>query len=145
MNNLEKICASQKLSKELCDLGFPQDTLFMWVKCELWKEPKIRFCDLASKFKADCLSGKREYAYAAPTCGELGEVLPVIVIKENGLPFEHNKKYILSINRFKKSKKWSISYVRRDSQDFFEETDKILANAMAKMLIYLLKNKFIKL
>ena len=60
-------------------LGFPQGTLFMWVKYKLWEKPQVWTSDLATNTKMACLSGKREYAYPAPTATEILEELPVSI------------------------------------------------------------------
>lgn len=114
-----------KLSKQLDILNVKQDSIWMWAKWELWKEPKLVLSDLATDTKLMCLSGKREYAYSAYAVAELGEML-----KEKCVMPDFYKKDWFFLD--KKGKKWLL------------ET-KTEANARAKMLIYLLENNLIKL
>ena len=44
---------------------------WMWVKYEFWKEPELWISDIALNIKITCLSGKREYQYAAPTIADV--------------------------------------------------------------------------
>ena len=66
---------------------------------------------------------------SAFTVAEIGKMLPRRI-----------KNDFLVIN--KEFKKWEVDY-KYEQQEFMVISDKTLANAMAKMLIYLLENKLI--
>jgi len=56
---------SLELSKKLAEAGCELESENMWVKYELWSEPKLWPSDIASETAFACLSGKREYEYRA--------------------------------------------------------------------------------
>ena len=141
---IENQVSSPELSKKLEELGIPQDTYFMWVKYKMWDKPKIWPSDLVSDFKTTCLSGKREYAYAAFTCAELGEMLPDKIPSDLCI-----NSFELKIDKFKNE--WRIYYIAYENRDFNNNDlcptilAKTEANARAKMRIYLIKEKLITL
>jgi len=138
--NLQQQVPSLELCKRLKELGYPQENLFMLVKYEMWKEPQVWNSDIAKEFSSVCLSGKREYEYAAPTVAELGEMLPVKVI-------ERNRDYEMKTWRDWVNGKleWFVQYQSEEGEGFFRRQDPSEANARAKMMIYLLENKLITL
>jgi len=72
----------------------------------------------------------------APTVAELGERLPARIIDNEG------SEWFLEIWKVNPGK-WEVKY-RNGDCDFIIERGDRLANAMAKMLIYLLENKLIE-
>ncbi len=91
---LENQVCSLKLSKKLKKLEVKQESVWMWVKYELFKKPQLWRSDLATDVKITCLSGKREYAYSAFTATELGKRLPAYIDYENGLVSKLSKEKI---------------------------------------------------
>ncbi len=117
---------SLELAKELKKSGYPQEGLWMWVKYELWKEPKLWLSDMSSQFKTTCLSGKREYEFVAPTVAELGERLP------NDKILEYISK---KLNGFSKTQDKCLAYI---IMDLFKNP-----NALVKIWLYLKKEKLL--
>lgn len=70
--------------------------------------------------------------YAAFTVAELGEMLPLTI---NGV--------YMSIFREKCLESWDVAYGTSDKQNIWEQAE-TLADAMGKMLIYLIKNGLLK-
>ena len=140
----KNLVTSLELSQKLEKLGVKQESEFMWVKYEFWKEPKIWASDLASELKIICLSGKREYTYSAFLSGELGEMLPhFIKIKDT--------KYQLFVSvalgetdNPNSNRQWFVVY--SDENDYSNNAPikfmmkHNLAEAMGKMLCYLIEN-----
>jgi len=135
---LNKQVVSLELSKELKSAGYKQEGLFWWVRTE----PNGRFY-LRYKLPTEFIHLTQ---YVAPTVAELGERLPKIIHKDN---------YNYELNIFYHNR-WEIQYVRTDwriSNDTDVEVfiklcwayDSILANAMAKMWLYLKKADIIKI
>ena len=69
---------------------------------------------------------------SAFTCAELGELLPLAI---NGV--------YMSIFREKGLESWDVAYGTSDKQNIWEQAE-TLADAMAKMLIYLIENGLLK-
>ena len=116
----EQVC-SLKLAKQLKELGVKQVSIFCWCD-DSWKQNCglknnvaywVEYNDGGCKEDADILS--------AFTVAELGEMLPRHLIQE------------------RPPKSFLIGYVDENIKHF--ETAKTEADARAKMLIYLLKNK----
>ena len=133
MKDPKKLVCNVELAKQLDELDIKIDSYFMWVKYEMWKEPKVWISDMASDVKTTCLSGKREYCYSAPTVGELGEVLPFHI----EVSMEGWELYVEKIRTH-----WSIKY----QNEFNVELNTIVDNEVdtrTKMIIYLKINKLI--
>ena len=145
---IENQLTNLDLSKELEKLGVPQKSIWMWVKYELWKEPRIELSDLVSEIKMTCLSGKREYAYSAFSCAEIGEMLPVTIEMKNETHwFDCNKTVYWHRCGYIWIHEGSSGWGQLDNS----QTDhshsvgraKTEADCRAKMLIYLLKNELV--
>jgi hypothetical protein len=136
---LDKLVTSLELSKELKELGVKQDGIFYWddrqkkVCLSNWGEPG----DLG---KYPLI---QSFCFSAFTSGELGDILPSTIEADEGMKFD--------LNIWKDRVFWNVDYwwdedTRKKSDLHFERMyDKSLAGAMAKMLIYLLKNNLITL
>ena len=143
------LVTSLKLSRSLEKRGAKQESEFMWVKYELWKDPQLWLSDVASDIKVACLSGKREYEYSAFLSGELGEMLPSDVATKKDM-------FFLSIDKL--NGHWSVCYsnskleekllpkcVITHKETLYSVMEKNLSEAMGKMLQYLIKNKLIEI
>lgn len=131
---LEQQVCSLELSKELKELGYPQESLF-------WYSPYVEIGGSGRpSFKLEYRTGvksNREISISAPTVAELGIVLP------NGY-YSYRREY---------NDWWCIAVEEdgcesciRSYETFFDDTiSDTEADARAKMLIYLLKNKLITL
>ena len=157
---LEQQCVSLELAKELKKLKINQNSLWMWVKYELMEEPRLMLSDINSKFKVACLSGKREYEYAAFTCAELGEMLPdKVEMADKGARAIYNRDYLYSIvlcyfpiDKEKIGRQYVV-YMEHFSRQYISDwlRNKLFiarsskeVDARASMLCYLKENKLIK-
>jgi len=135
------VCAL-KYAKELKKLGYPQDdSLWYWiVDLQTQKE------HLYGKVGREVYNHQIDYEiYAAPTVAELGEVLPDEIKWDNNkafLTFDSRRclsyKVVCLGNRTQYSGRsiWEETVVNKNA-----DTE---ANTRAKMYIYLIKNKHIK-
>lgn len=122
---LKKQVCSLEHAKRLKELGVKQESLFWWHDgCSTWVLPHVK--------DRDCYCiGK---TYAAFTVTELGELLPEEIEVEE-------------VSRFLKTapgigRQWYVEYCNSSTcfPHFSADTE---ADARAKMLIYLLKNKLL--
>lgn len=119
MDITNQVC-SLEYAKQLEKLGVKQNSVWMWVKYELWDKPKLWHNDLVSDIKITCLSGKREYAYSSFTVAELGEMLK-----------KREEEFADALPIWDKGT-WTSCYL--------SDAIRTEANARAKILIYLLEN-----
>lgn len=129
---LEHQLTSLVTSQRLRELGVPQDSLFYWV-ITLTTDYHISY----TEGDKSLLPQERNDFYSAFTVAELGEMLPEEVEskKEN--------EYYLTIRRAFRGQ-WEVSY-SNSQVSFIHQAADTLADAMAKMLIYLLENGLITL
>ena len=121
---LKNQLTSLELSKQLKDLGVKQESIFGW---------EIYDSGAQLKYKKD--DRYKDYTnYAAFTVAELGEMLPYEFVIAN-------LSYRLGIS---KDMGWEVEYKEINGNETFGEYDDQLVNAMAGMLIYLLKGKLIE-
>lgn len=130
---LEEQVVSLELAKKLKKLGVPQDSLWYWINGEL-------YCSYCSETGDIPLSQEE---YSAFTVAELIVRLPESV--------EINKLiYWFRIEKYKNKYACGYCLVIRESGEsgeditYHKEIDSIMVDAVAKMLIYLLENKIIK-
>jgi len=127
---LEKQVCSLKLAKKLKELGVKQESLFYWWRCYADESDKeIWNLDYGKYYKEDGMEGM----CSAFTVAELGEMLPESIDNEDGLW----EKIWSARTQFGE---WRIAL----GESHFEKA-KTEAEARAKMLIYLINNKLIKL
>lgn len=162
---LENQVVSLELAKELKELGVKKESLFFWRKQysyiqdfekdvsygefgDYWIEflPKPRYETSNVKSNWKDLQHLNETEYSAFTVAELGEMLPEKVEYKNELL---GKEQVFRIEQ-----SFYEVEVNGDVSDYFDReyqlkigsktfTDFNEANARAKMLIYLIKNKLI--
>lgn len=113
---LEKQVCSLELAKKLKELGYPQESLYIWVDNE--GEPKVYFDDGYRPAYTNL------FYCSAPTVAELGEMLST---KENN----NRIRDAFAINQ------WVCDY---ETHRTLGNTE---ADARASMLVYLLENKLI--
>ena len=139
---LEKQLVSLELSKRLKELGVKQDNIFCWIttaddtitRTNRVVNPNL-YTEIMTTEKAEMCT--YEILCSAFGVSELGEMLPVEITDTNG----HYYLWYRKIN----SKEWYVSYShRRNELCLSEEVEDTLADAMAKMLIYLIENNYIE-
>ncbi len=120
--NLESQVCSLELSQKLKKLGVKQESLFNWItENQIREEWEIRV--EASDYSFDC---PIEIIASAFTVAELGSLLP-----------GYYKSYCSGDKKL-----WFCQH-QEDDIEFITETADTAANALAKMLIYLIENKLI--
>lgn len=148
MNLYDQFC-SLDLAKRLEELGVKQESLFYWLNVEHCIHMKVKEDGYSLQEDEDgnpiidkidyrtelgnpaVYNIDKENYWSAFTVAELGEMLPMFSTDYNQLKI------------VKVSGGWRVGYYsdRTFEKEFIE---KILANAMAKMLIYLIENKLIE-
>lgn len=134
---LEQQVVSLDLARKLKELGVKQESTFWYEQTKIagrneWKkEWKLSFNNNTKPYSQD-------HIVSAFTVGELGEMLPIQISTERGL--HEIRSELLSIQKgtFSKGVEWQVMYY--DVQ-FYNDPGE--ADARAKMLVYLLKNKLI--
>ena len=138
---LTDICVSLELAKELKENGFKQDCLFSWVvDVGKGKDPYVVYTEtLKAAFEISPKYGLREFKWiAAPTASELGEVLPNFVYMCLSGGGRHGERVGYVVGENFHARLLDEKYPKeRDNMNSFN--DKNLANAMAKMWLYLNK------
>ena len=133
MMKLKNQVCSLKLAEKLKKLGYPQKGLFWWSVYYNLKTNKPNYNDGEIHYGKD-MSASIHFDYVAPTVAELGEIM-----KEKGMGTTAYSTLV--------KKEWWVSGgiwdVGKQKYDGLE-TDKTWANALAKMLIYLLENKLLE-
>jgi len=131
---LEQQVVSLELAKKLKELGFKQESLFVWVITISGYIKLERFIETGKQFED--VFGTITEMYSAYTVAELGEMLP-LTIKINGI--------IIMLKCSKRDIGWSIRYVqaKREGLTEISELADTEADARAKMLIYLKENNLI--
>lgn len=124
---------SLKLSKRLKELGYPQESLHFWAV----EMSKGRETDKWSLCPKEHLLSEHP-KYSAPTVAELGEMLPAHQCSFGKSELVTNGFVQIAYG------KWCGSWTDNNGTyvDFAEEKE---ADLRAKMMIYLLENKLVKL
>ncbi len=144
----DQVCALE-LARRLYELGVKQDSLFYWERGYL--------AQITTDWRLMFGHQYNEYV-SAFNVAELGEMLPNSVLLPGMEPFDN---FRIEINKFKSvgdyqkiTNNWIVSYecdtthpggvpwARRRLTSNIHDPN--LANAMAKMLIYLIENKLIE-
>lgn len=120
-------CCDQELSKQLKDLGIKQTSMYYWFTDGINNQLSENTDYIRGIYG---YGGKRDAKYSAFTASELGNMLPEEVIYENAWKD-------LTINVV--GKHWAVWYDKDNKRK-----DNNLADAMAKMLIYLIESGFVK-
>ena len=130
MQDLEWQLSNLKLSKKLKELGVKQESLW-------WHRSPTPSHGRDWWNIETCQDSHAKENYSAFTVAELGEMLPDI-LKENNQE--------LQITKVSFSKKpWCVSYYDKIEKMYIHQPAETEANARAKMIIYLIENKLIKI
>jgi hypothetical protein len=143
MKSSEKQVCSLEYSRELEKLGVKQNSIFYWRKYSLCKNTDLYYIP-NKETDLLILSGQLEYNYSAFTISELLEKLPrKLPFKARATDFECD--YDLEIYKLD-NELYEVCYSGQSDAGIYGEIFRdTLPNALAQVLIYLLKNKVIKL
>lgn len=138
---LEDQVTNLELSQKLGQLGVKQESLFYW--CYEWDDNNIRTGEKSIEFDTwiEHFEAEKNIIASAFNVSELGEMLPEIV--------GHFGKNLGGITINKYNGGWTTWYcAAKDRQSLFGPTltflEDNMADSMAKMLIYLIENKLLK-
>lgn len=139
---IEKQLTNLELSLKLQSLGVPQESAFVY-----WTQNKNKLSIRHKSGAVFALEGSdfagfldEDKYVSAFTSDEHGEALPYIIKKVPEFDVQEESFY-LSIERTEEG--WSVKYTYYFSEEYFSCEADTLANAMAKMRIYLLENGLI--
>lgn len=133
---LENQVCSLELSKKLKELGVRQDSLY-YHECPKWDEEQkaSQLVGILRKPPEE-KEGEPNY-YSAFTVAELGELLPICI--------KDGEYYLQIRNIGVTGANWIVSYSSMTNNNIWESFNSTNeADARAKMLIYLIKNKLIE-
>ena len=139
---LEQMCCSLEPSIKLKELGVPQNSVFYWTDEDIILMPGY------DKWKITNAKGLYQPAkyISAFTSGELGEMLPYAIKKQDILYFLEQSKRTSGHNYDSPIAFIEVAYVSISAGAIaLPIQEKTEADARAAMLIYLLKNKLINL
>lgn len=128
---LEHQVTSLEISKRLKELGVKYESLFDWYDVGndvYYLGSNTDAANNAKDYSNSTAIGYEQRIISAFTCAELGEMLPLTI---NGV--------YMSIFREKGLESWDVAYGTFDKQNIWEQAE-TLADAMGKMLIYLIEN-----
>jgi len=139
MLKLEQRVPSLSLCKKLKSISYPQEGLFWWKR--YYKTDKYFLTDTNNPEAQFMTSGVDDYI-VAPTVAEMGEWLPNYIDDVDGTGYGYH------LVVWKTNNAYRVMYVHRNSTKFTNKirvsrTDKTEANARAKILIWLVENKYI--
>lgn len=150
---LEQQVISLELAKSLKELGVKQESLFYYIAFEnplntILSEFEVPDDLWWFKYSGDKYFGNEDYRISAFTVGELGGMLPCGIDGRDGEGYT-----LLSGKNYGESEGdimidgWGFWYEDKHNNihDSFVTAEISEANARAKMLTYLLRNKLIKL
>lgn len=135
MNN--NVC-SKELSLELFKAGYKQEGIWWWdlirkkEDCDIGDKPEDEW---ALSYE-ECYHGDKDDLIVAPTIVELANLLPCRIMEETE---EDSDNGMLEIFRTVNSDVWAVKYLNK-----YLVSDVELAEAMGKMVLYLLKEGKIK-
>jgi len=137
---LEQQVVSLELAKQLKELGVPQDSHFRWAVVESSINPRnyilLDFNDYMGNFYNPVYTW-----YSAFTVAELGEMLPKQIHPDG-------EAYVsaMSYGAYNGGMMWGCNYFSfLNHKTFHSECAETEADARAKMLIWLIENKYIDL
>jgi len=125
----QNLVCSRELAERMKELGYPQESLFVW-----WEPNAMSAWQVIEQRAIDGRTLKSKICIAAPTAGELGEVLPRSCPTHGGdLQICHSF-----------SPGWFVGYGNHmDLRGCHVDDGPTLADAMAKIWIYLKENELI--
>ena len=124
----EQVC-NKELAMRIDKLGVKQESLWYWVGSQvLYKDNKLRLANAVDMPLQE---------YSAYTVAELGELLPNTIIFKGKIYF---------LITWKCENRFGVRYKTNKKPDCLPAQIAVTeANARAKMLIYLIENKLIKI
>lgn len=139
---LEKQVTCLELSKQLEEAGYQQDGLWWWVTRK-GGGSRLKQGKQTNLITAGMMVTTDIRNYVAPTVAELGEALPKIVESVIEIPIQFEIMIIRPTDC--RAPQWDILYISplKGKDVLAEEGADTLANAMAKMWLYLKKKKLI--
>lgn len=140
---LENQVTSLELSQKLKELGFPQESLFVWERNHRGEFEIITKEDFHLDHLRNNYRTPEDLFCSAYTVAELGEMAPSEIRKEVSYEETTEETFYLEIR--KDEQWWKIEYVYYyyEPCDSFNVIDKNLSDALAKMLIYLKENNLL--
>ena len=132
---LSKQVCGRELAERMKFLGFPQKSYLYHSDCCEQGELECKYWHDAYQGEwGDCHKMDLAKSVSAFSVAELADMLPgTIEDDEDGS--------IFSLYIFKKNKKWYVAYkFENNTSNVYVEEDNKLADAMAKMLVYLAEN-----
>lgn len=134
---LEDQVVSLELAKKLKELGFKQESICYWSLYDINEpnDPRVVY----DNFRVINMDPRKDITEelrigSAYTVAELGEILPHMIFMDDPTDFD-------GIETYYYDNRWFVKY--EFSKKVFTVNDKKEADARAKMLIYLKKNKLI--
>ncbi len=125
MSNLKKLVVSLELAKKLKELGCPQDSVFSWFE-DRTNLPEINYFVDFKDANVEALE-----ICSAFLSGELWKILPAWLNNDNTA---------LTLTCDKSENTSGIFYSPVTGTSHYYQADKNLAEAMGKMLCYLIEN-----
>lgn len=143
---MENLVTNLELSKKLKELGVKQKSLFYWYQDLAKNDYIIRYRKSENNFENNIdWFLETNVAFSAFTAGELGELLPAKIKTDEEIYLTIFKS---ELNELKVSR-WTAAYETTSYEQkpklILRESDENMANALAKMLCYLIKNKLLTL
>ena len=136
---LEQQVANLALSKELKELGFPQETYFHWIFRRRLVGRKTKGIIVEPVWVLDCCRyGITEESIAAPTAAELGEILPKGIKTWKG--FNPWQKFEWWCN----NRDMPFKTLLEGAENTYQADGNTEVNAKTKMLIHLAKQGLVK-
>ena len=132
---------SLKLSKQLKELGWKRETLFVWVKSDDTPKPHLVSLDdvydwnYQERYSDAVETNNAEIVASAPTASEILAVMP------DGTRVTKEGKIYISLN-YTMEETPAFNYIMEETPAFKGNTP---ANALSLILIYLAENKLIDL
>ena len=145
---LENQVISLEIAKKLKELGVKQESYFYWNvdKAFIGED---RFYQVQQKDRPSVKEGYSVDEFSAFTVAELGEMFPVIIDTKDA-----RGTFDFVISKTFSDKKWFVGYskinlgrIHSDDQHYTlagQQYERTLADALGKMLIYLLENNLIE-
>lgn len=132
---IESQVCSLGLAEKLKELGVKQESYFAWYLIPI-KDNRGEVAETQLGRNTKPMRRHANDSCSAFTIAELGEMLPELYYSSDGTEYE--------LQSLKMNKRWYVQYGNREEENIaFSEDDQSEADARAKMVVHLIKNKFI--